>query len=78
MRRSSQIEFMRLTQTSSASRLKSKASLWAGAAAVPIDVYVAQWKKHGRAAGPIRNQRMLDKGKPDLVVAFPAALEPQT
>jgi hypothetical protein len=38
---------------------------------VPIDVYVAQWKKHGRAAGPIRNQRMLDKGKPDLVVAFP-------
>jgi hypothetical protein len=38
---------------------------------VPIDVYVAQWKKHGRAAGPIRNQRMLDEGKPDLVVAFP-------
>jgi hypothetical protein len=47
------------------------AHFWAGAAAVPIDVYVAQWKKHGRAAGPIRNQRMLDEGKPDLVVAFP-------
>jgi hypothetical protein len=28
-------------------------------------------KKHGRAARPIRNQRMLDEGKPDLVVAFP-------
>lgn len=31
----------------------------------------ADWGKHGRAAGPIRNQRMLDEGKPDLVVAFP-------
>jgi hypothetical protein len=27
--------------------------------------------KHGRAAGPIRNQAILDEGKPDLVVAFP-------
>jgi hypothetical protein len=33
--------------------------------------YYAAWKKHGRAAGPIRNQLMLDEGKPDLVVAFP-------
>lgn len=33
--------------------------------------YHADWKTHGRAAGPIRNQRMLDEGKPDLVVAFP-------
>lgn len=31
----------------------------------------ADWKKHGRAAGPIRNQRMIDEGKPDLVLAFP-------
>lgn len=33
--------------------------------------YPADWKTHGKAAGPIRNQRMLDEGKPDLVVAFP-------
>jgi len=33
-------------------------------------VYPAYWKKHGRAAGPIRNKQMLDDGKPDLVVAF--------
>jgi hypothetical protein len=33
--------------------------------------YPANWNKDGRAAGPIRNQRMLDEGKPDLVVAFP-------
>ncbi len=31
----------------------------------------AQWDVNGKAAGPIRNQKMLDKGKPDLVVAFP-------
>ena len=33
--------------------------------------YPANWKKYGKAAGPIRNQQMLDEGKPDLVVAFP-------
>jgi hypothetical protein len=30
----------------------------------------AEWKKHGRAAGPMRNTRMLE-WKPDVVVAFP-------
>jgi hypothetical protein len=33
--------------------------------------FAADWRTHGRAAGPIRNQRMLDEGHPDLVVAFP-------
>lgn len=32
--------------------------------------YPAKWSKYGNAAGPIRNQQMLDEGKPDLVVAF--------
>lgn len=31
----------------------------------------ALWHEHGKAAGPIRNQRMIDDFKPDLVVAFP-------
>jgi len=31
----------------------------------------ADWKAHGRAAGPIRNQRMLTEHKPDMVLAFP-------
>lgn len=35
--------------------------------------YVANWKLHGRAAGPIRNQTMLDEGKPTVVLAFPRA-----
>lgn len=33
--------------------------------------FPADWRAHGRSAGPIRNQRMVDEGKPDLVVAFP-------
>jgi len=34
-------------------------------------VFSADWGTHGKAAGPIRNQQMLDEGKPDIVVAFP-------
>ena len=37
---------------------------------VPVERYLADWQKHGRAAGPIRNTRMLEEGKPDLVIAF--------
>lgn len=33
--------------------------------------FPADWTKHGKKAGPLRNQRMLDEGKPDLVLAFP-------
>jgi hypothetical protein len=29
------------------------------------------WKRHGLAAGPLRNQRMLDEAFPDCVIAFP-------
>ena len=36
-----------------------------------LEKYPANWNKHGRAAGPIRNKQMIDEGKPDLVVAFP-------
>ena len=32
--------------------------------------FPAKWEKHGRSAGPIRNQQMLDEGKPDKVIAF--------
>lgn len=33
--------------------------------------FKADWKKHGKAAGPIRNRKMLELGKPDIVIAFP-------
>ena len=32
--------------------------------------FPADWDTHGKAAGMIRNRRMLDEGKPELVVAF--------
>lgn len=32
--------------------------------------FPADWKKHGRAAGPIRNAQMLEEGRPDEVFAF--------
>lgn len=31
---------------------------------------LADWKRHGRQAGPIRNRRMYDIYKPNLVLAF--------
>lgn len=34
------------------------------------ECYPANWKRFGRAAGPIRNQQMLDEGQPDVVYAF--------
>lgn len=34
------------------------------------EVYNAEWGKYGRSAGPIRNQKMIDDGKPDLILAF--------
>lgn len=47
------------------------AGSWAEAhETVDHEVYEADWKLHGRGAGPLRNQRMLDDGRPDLVVAF--------
>ena len=47
------------------------ADAWAVANWVDIDMYPADWKAYGKAAGAIRNQQMLDRGSPDLVVAFP-------
>ena len=38
---------------------------------VEVEKYPADWDGHGRAAGPIRNQQMLDSGV-DYVVGFHA------
>lgn len=47
------------------------AERWARERRIPVERYPADWKAHGRAAGPIRNARMLDEARPDAVVAFP-------
>jgi SLOG family YspA-like protein len=45
---------------------------WATRHAVDSRIFVPDYDQFGpRLAPPFRNQRMLDEGKPDLVVAFP-------
>jgi hypothetical protein len=43
---------------------------WANSRGATLSCFPADWEKHGKAAGFIRNQQMLDEGQPDLVVAF--------
>ena len=49
----------------------SLAAEWAQDRCVLAEPYPADWASDGKAAGPIRNQRMLDQAAPDAVVAFP-------
>jgi len=45
--------------------------MWAHERGVHVERFPADWYKHGRSAGPIRNEQMLKEGKPDMVIAFP-------
>ena len=44
---------------------------WAQYHFIPVETYAADWRAHGRAAGPIRNRVMLAESRPDAVLAFP-------
>lgn len=44
---------------------------WAKDRRIPLQVYMANWERDGKKAGPLRNIQMLAEGKPDWVVAFP-------
>lgn len=44
---------------------------WARDNGIEVETYVADWHGFGRRAELIRNQRMIDEGRPTLVVAFP-------
>lgn len=44
---------------------------WAEMHKVKCVTVPADWATHGKAAGPIRNRRMLADFRPDLVIAFP-------
>ena len=46
------------------------AAAWAQSRRVDCIAVPADWAKHGRAAGPIRNRGMLETYLPALVVAF--------
>lgn len=43
---------------------------WATSRNYRVKVFNADWKRFGKSAGPIRNERMLQQ-HPNLVVAFP-------
>ncbi len=47
------------------------AGAWANANGIEEIACPADWKRHGRGAGPARNKLMLEEHQPDLVVAFP-------
>jgi YspA, cpYpsA-related SLOG family len=49
----------------------SLAAGWARSRGIPALRFPADWKKDGKAAGFIRNTKMLREGLPELVVAFP-------
>jgi hypothetical protein len=44
---------------------------WANANGIEEIACPADWKRHGRGAGPTSNKLMLEEHQPDLVVAFP-------
>ena len=46
------------------------AALAATALGIPVQAYLPQWQRYGRAAGPVRNQQMLTQGKPTYYIAF--------
>ncbi len=58
-----------------ASGADEQAMIWAQMMAKAHGVkhapFAADWGRHGKAAGPMRNQRMIDEGRPDFVIAFP-------
>jgi hypothetical protein len=47
------------------------AAAWGKAHGAQVEPYPADWDRYRSAAGPLRNQAMLDVGKPDVVIAFP-------
>lgn len=42
---------------------------------VRVHEYPAEWRTYGKAAGPIRNRRMLDDFHPEFVLAFANDIE---
>ena len=47
------------------------AGFWARKHGIDNLKYPPDWDRYGPAAGPMRNQEMIDDGKADVVIAFP-------
>jgi hypothetical protein len=57
--------------TGMASGADALAEEWARKSGASFHGFKAQWDKYGKSAGPRRNQQMIDKGNPHMVLAFP-------
>ncbi|MDE3796953.1 DUF2493 domain-containing protein [Sinorhizobium meliloti] len=51
--------------------LDIRARVWAKRKGIAVDPYPADWDNLGKSAGGIRNQWMIDLGKPDFGLVFP-------
>jgi hypothetical protein len=57
--------------TGGANGVDSQAIEWARMNGITYFTYKANWLVEGKAAGPKRNQRMIDEGKPEHAIIFP-------
>lgn len=48
--------------------------LWAKSREIPFKICHAHWDVHGRGAGYISNEKMLEEENPDMIVAFPGGV----
>lgn len=48
--------------------------IWALENSIPIKKFPADWDKHGKSAGPKRNQQMADYGDALLVIYIPGSV----
>jgi hypothetical protein len=47
------------------------AAAWAETRRIPALAFPADWERHGKSAGFLRNADMLRQGRPGVVLAFP-------
>ena len=63
-----------LVVTGGQTGIDTVAKEWADCHSIENKSYYADWQQYGKAAGPIRNKKMLDEMTPELVLAFPGGL----
>ncbi len=51
-----------------------QAAVWAQKREIRVLYFFANWKAEGKKAGPLRNQRMINDGLPDIGIEFPGGM----
>lgn len=60
-----------LVITGGASGADTEGFLWAKKKGIKTYIYQAEWSRYGLSAGYVRNRKMLEEGKPNVVICFP-------